>query len=69
MRDFSIVEMQELTLKTNKLRIYKATVLCVLLYGSDIWQMKLVDGKKLDAFWTPPMFKEDFESHVERVTN
>lgn len=36
-------------------------VLKVALYECETWQMK-TDGKK------PPMFKEDFESHVDRTT-
>ena len=40
---------RSLSLKT-KIRIYEATVLSVVLYGSETWQMKVADSAKLDSF-------------------
>ena len=40
---------RSLSLKT-KLRVYEATVLSVVLYGCESWQMKAKDSAKLDAF-------------------
>ena len=34
---------------TTKLNIYNATVLSILLYGSETWTMTKVDSNKLDA--------------------
>ena len=50
-----------------KIRLYNTYVLPVLLYGSEIWDVTVKSGKRLDAFdqWClPHILQIPFTAHV-----
>ncbi|KAI8511970.1 hypothetical protein Bbelb_110700 [Branchiostoma belcheri] len=53
----------------NKLRIYQATVISILLYGSETWQIYAADQKRLNAFHTRCLRKILNISYLDRITN
>ena len=63
-----ILKSKNMSLKT-KLNLYSATVLSVLLYGSETWHLYAADGKRLNAFHQRCLRRMLKVSYMEHVTN
>ena len=53
----------------TKLKIYNATIVPVLLYGSETWQMKAKDSQKLNAFHRKCIRKILGISYLDKIRN